>query len=523
MLTFEFSGAEGRMRQSTALTSGMAGKRVKFSFSPEWEGLHKTAVFSAGGVTRDVVEAGDEAVIPARVLEKPLVPLYVGIYGTNDAGDLVIPTVWVQGPVIKPGANPSGDPSTAPELPVWEQILCLIGSLEKLDTEARENLVAAINELAGIRRELQSDWNQGDSDRADYIRNRTHWMRDSRVTLSWNGTREGRPVVYLPSRNRWYCRIGEQTPASRELTGGTVVLRTGKTTSTQAITGTIQGEKACLAGSGTVLVVYGNTFTLEQETVTAPDTGIYAWFDHLNPADCLISLSWGQQRFLRLDDRFIPVSIPRKEDVGFIPGSQQAQLLLTLLQNASFQNDQSANLSALAQSLAVEPSGPSRVTLTGLTVVYSGGDVPAGTPLTALTGIYVMANFSDGSGESITGYTLSGSVREGSNTITVIYQGQTAEFTVVGTGSSQEGTAPVGWLVTLELTGCTADRSDGYVTGDLPLAVRLTADEGYTLENAQVRVVMGGTDITATAYANGLVTIPAVTGDVVITAGAPEK
>lgn len=523
MLTFVFDGAEGRMIASETLTSGMVGKRVQFRFSGEWDGLQKTAVFAAGEVTRDVPGVWEETEIPARVLEKPLEQLYVGIYGTNGAGDLVIPTVWVPGPVIRPGADPSGDLSTAPELPVWDRILAMIGSLRDLDTEARENLVAAINEAAGIRRELQPDWNQGDSSRADYIRNRTHWMRDSRVTLSWDGDRQRRPVLYLPERDSWYCRVGDQVPESWELNGGSVLLRTGSTVTQTGMGDVIQGEKAFLAASGAVLVVSGKNFTLGKDALTAAETGLYAWFDHQSPESYTARISWGNQRFLRLEDRFVPMTVARKGEVGFLSGSRQAQLLLTILQNtAAYKTDQTANLNLLAQALGVsgDTSEPSGVTLTGITAVYTGGAVPAGTPLSALTGISVIADYSDGSWEPVASYTLSGIIREGSNTITVIYQGKTGEFTVTGTGKSQTGDAPVGYLVLLELTGCTADRASGYVTGGLPLAVRLTAEEGYTLEGARVQVTLDGGDITDQAYSGGLVTIGTVTGNVVITADA---
>lgn len=46
----------------------------------------------------------------------------------------------------------------------------------------------------------------------------------------------------------------------------------------------------------------------------------------------------------------------------------------------------------------------------------------------------------------------------------------------------------------------------------------LTADTGYTL--GSVTVTMGGVDITATVYSSGTITIPSVTGDIVITATA---
>ena len=149
MLTFYFNGAEGTMKVPQVLTSGMVGKKLLLEFSPEWEDLVKTVVFSNGTVTRDVVFSGNPVTIPAEVLEEPLKTLEVGVYGLGSGGEPVIPTVRAQGPVIHPGVKPSGDPSTDPTLPVWGQILAQLGDLSDLSTQTRENLVAAINEVLG--------------------------------------------------------------------------------------------------------------------------------------------------------------------------------------------------------------------------------------------------------------------------------------------------------------------------------------------------------------------------------------
>lgn len=83
-----------------------------------------------------------------------------------------------------------------------------------------------------------------------------------------------------------------------------------------------------------------------------------------------------------------------------------------------------------------DDSGETEVTLTGISAAYSGGDVAVGTAVTALTGIVVTAHYSDGSSRTVTGYTLSGTIAEGSNTVTVTYQGKTATFTVTGVAAS---------------------------------------------------------------------------------------
>lgn len=78
-----------------------------------------------------------------------------------------------------------------------------------------------------------------------------------------------------------------------------------------------------------------------------------------------------------------------------------------------------------------EPDAPEK-TLTSISAVYSGGDVVVGTAVSTLTGIVVTAHYSDGTSETVTGYTLSGTIVEGSNTITVSYGGKTTIFAVTG-------------------------------------------------------------------------------------------
>lgn len=73
------------------------------------------------------------------------------------------------------------------------------------------------------------------------------------------------------------------------------------------------------------------------------------------------------------------------------------------------------------------------ITVNSITVTYTGGNVEVGTSISSLTGITVKANYSDGTSKTVTGYTLStGTISQGSNTITVTYQGKTATFNVTG-------------------------------------------------------------------------------------------
>lgn len=98
------------------------------------------------------------------------------------------------------------------------------------------------------------------------------------------------------------------------------------------------------------------------------------------------------------------------------------------------------------------------LTVTSISAVYSGGDVFVGTDVNALTSITVTATYSNGQTANVTGYTLSGTIVSGLNTITVSYSGCTTTFTVTGVeysllhqytygnGASDIGSGYIGWV-----------------------------------------------------------------------------
>ena len=136
----------GRCVQSEPLTSGMVGQPIHFEYSHDFDGLAVTAVFTDGKNTVDVVNPGNECIIPHEVLTTVGAIVKVGIYAVK--GDkLVIPTIYATIGVVLKGADPSGDVSIDPTLPVWAQTQALIGNLSQIETETKDSLVAAINEV----------------------------------------------------------------------------------------------------------------------------------------------------------------------------------------------------------------------------------------------------------------------------------------------------------------------------------------------------------------------------------------
>lgn len=148
MIQITCKGNSAICTRTERLTSGMVGLQCEFVFDGAWDGLARTAVFWAGNEKRDVLLTGDTCTVPWEVLKTAGYQLVIGVYGTNAEGTLVIPTVYAMCGGIASGADPSGDESADPTLPVWGQMQGMIGDLGNLATSSKDNLVDAINEAA---------------------------------------------------------------------------------------------------------------------------------------------------------------------------------------------------------------------------------------------------------------------------------------------------------------------------------------------------------------------------------------
>ncbi len=149
MILIDVSGASATVWKQDILTSGMVGAITVFRFDEAWDTLAKTAVFRAGEVTIDAIVADSMSVIPHEVLAVPGIPLEIGVYGTSGNGTVVIPTVWASTKPIKPGADPSGDESLDPSLPVWGQMQEQLNDMYRSSEEikaAKEEMLQAVED-----------------------------------------------------------------------------------------------------------------------------------------------------------------------------------------------------------------------------------------------------------------------------------------------------------------------------------------------------------------------------------------
>jgi len=121
------------VRRREPVTSGSVNVyQVEFTFSADWEGMTKTAVFRAGDVSRSVpLEASGVCEVPWEVLTSQGRRLTTGVYGERD-GTLVLPTVWADLGDILEGAV-LGENARPPTPELWRQELAKKGGTLEYD------------------------------------------------------------------------------------------------------------------------------------------------------------------------------------------------------------------------------------------------------------------------------------------------------------------------------------------------------------------------------------------------------
>ena len=109
MIQITVEGRRASVTNKEILTSGSVGIECQWTFSEDWAGLTKTAVFRFGedGDGKEIVlTSTNRCVVPWEVLTEEGEPVFAGVYGINDeTGTIVVPTVWASIGVVKPGVE----------------------------------------------------------------------------------------------------------------------------------------------------------------------------------------------------------------------------------------------------------------------------------------------------------------------------------------------------------------------------------------------------------------------------------
>lgn len=203
------SGTSIRTAWSHKITRGMVGAKVQIEYDGDsWQKLNRTAVFQ-GAVTKDVLNVDNEVTIPTEVVAKSGLNLFMGLYGTDADNNIAIPTIWIPLGVIQNGADPSGDETTDPTLPVWAQLERRFETLMHLAEHPAEMTAVA-------------DWAATELD-PGHILNRTHWAELVEGNNTFNGDMNGRNATQIDD-GVYLVKMSDDVFSVDDLLGHTLTL-----------------------------------------------------------------------------------------------------------------------------------------------------------------------------------------------------------------------------------------------------------------------------------------------------------
>ena len=123
MIKVKVAGREATVTNCDPLTTGSIGIDVSFSFSEDWDGLARTAVFQAGDRQVDVFLTASSCAVPAQLLTEAGHQLLIGVYGTDGIGELILASTYANAGRISIGAELSGNPPAESEPALIDQVL----------------------------------------------------------------------------------------------------------------------------------------------------------------------------------------------------------------------------------------------------------------------------------------------------------------------------------------------------------------------------------------------------------------
>lgn len=198
-------------------------------------------------------------------------------------------------------------------------------------------------------------------------------------------------------------------------------------------------------------------------------------------------------------------------DNGVVPTSIR-EAITTLLSKAIYTEtglyDEIAILMAWASAVTAISISESSISISGL-------DTHQLSATTTPSGKTVSWSSSDTSVATVSNTGLVTSVGNGSCTITATSGEMSADCSCTVSGVTS-------YTITNTLTNATTNNASATIASGAEYTATLTPDSGRKFGASSVMVMMGSTDITSTAYSDGVVYISSVTDDVTITAYANE-
>lgn len=180
--------------------------KLDLEFDDEWEGLTTTVVFSndhKGSQSVELLWTGEPLEIPEQVLVTGT--MRISCVGVGNNG-LYMTTEYMQDGIrIYRSGDVSGltPGSSVPGL--WEQVLATVGSLSALETETKDSIVAAVNEIHGkaIQNIEQTVYAETDGGVNEYTITQVDGTKTVLQVLNGSRGNDGRTPIIGPNGN-WF-------------------------------------------------------------------------------------------------------------------------------------------------------------------------------------------------------------------------------------------------------------------------------------------------------------------------------
>lgn len=187
------SGVSAQTMSASPIPVGIIGSTVTLEFNdPTWDGLTKNVVF-VGAKDVEVLDVQDRVVLPAEVITAPNILVRMGICGIAADGSLAIPTLWADLGVTRPGTPVNM--GSNPTLPIWAQLMNMIGSPRNLNTDARDNLVNAINETLSKIAETEDGKDGEDGEDGGYYTPEVTQPTSNTMEIAFSPSKADMPAV----------------------------------------------------------------------------------------------------------------------------------------------------------------------------------------------------------------------------------------------------------------------------------------------------------------------------------------
>lgn len=141
MIKIEVTKTNVKVITRETLTVGQVNSvPVSFTFSSEWIGLLRIAVFTTGKITRCVIlDDTNECFVPPEVTSHAGDVVFVGVHGTQSDGTVILPSINARLDCVRESADPKKDTGSK-SISILEQVLLSLDKVKKeIDNKADAN------------------------------------------------------------------------------------------------------------------------------------------------------------------------------------------------------------------------------------------------------------------------------------------------------------------------------------------------------------------------------------------------